>query len=58
MVFGALLLLQCVVMGAAASGVTMGVLRCITKGATPQTLEGVRISAQVHKGCVGNIQRL
>jgi hypothetical protein len=40
-------LLQSVVMGAAASGVTMGILRCITKGATQQTLEGVRISSQV-----------
>lgn len=38
---------QAVVMGAAASGVSIGVLRLASKGALPQTLDGLRISTQV-----------
>jgi hypothetical protein len=34
-------------MGAAASGVSIGVLRLASKGALPQTLDGLRISTQV-----------
>jgi hypothetical protein len=34
-------------MGAAASGVTIGALRLVTKGALPQTLDGLRVSTQV-----------
>jgi hypothetical protein len=38
-------------MGAAASGVTIGILRLITKGSLPQTLDGLRVSTQVGLGC-------
>jgi len=35
-------------MGTAASGVTIGVLRLITKGSVPHTLGGLRVSTQAY----------
>lgn len=41
-------ILQAVVMGAAASGVIVSIIRVVTKGSLPQTPEGLRISTQIY----------
>lgn len=40
-------------MGAVASSISIGVLRLASKGALPQTLDGLRISTQVGTASAG-----